>query len=185
MLTRRPLPTRKPSPLPRRQITPDRPVQRRNRRRRLPLAPGRASGQLTMHRRDIALPQREQSPDLISNSEPPGIRRSLPRCPARSLVPLGGRQPPPYRTLPHPQHSSRRPHPPSGELPLPAQGQQTTDHGPPQRPNRHSWQSPTRITTHPIRGRVSLSLIHTPSTPTPTGQRIRTHKTETASPLTR
>ena len=57
VLARRPLPSRKPGPLPRRQITADRPVQRRNRRRRLPLAPGRASGQLTMDRRDVPLPQ--------------------------------------------------------------------------------------------------------------------------------
>jgi hypothetical protein len=106
MLARRPLPTRKPRPLPRRQITADRPVQRRDRRRRLPLAPGRASGQLAMHRRDVPLPQPQQSPDLISNREPPGIRGPLPRCPGRSLVLLSGRQPPPHCTKLRQRHPS-------------------------------------------------------------------------------
>lgn len=162
MLARRPLATGEPGPLPRRQITTDRPVQSRNRRRRIPLAPVRTSSQLTMHRRDVPPPQPQQSPDLISNREPPGIRSPLPRRPGRSLVPLGGSQPPPHRTLPHPQHVRRRPHPRGGELPLPPQGQQTAHHRPPQRPNRHSRQSPTRTTTRPFQVRVLLCLIHTP-----------------------
>lgn len=51
------LTTGKPRPLPRRQITPDRTVQRRNRRRRITLAPGRTGGQLTVDSGDVPLPQ--------------------------------------------------------------------------------------------------------------------------------
>lgn len=60
MLARRPLAFRKSGPLPRRQVPLDRTVQRRNRRRRLSLTRDRASGQLTMDRRDVALPQGQQ-----------------------------------------------------------------------------------------------------------------------------
>ncbi|SFY52359.1 hypothetical protein STEPF1_05631 [Streptomyces sp. F-1] len=61
MLARGPLATGESGPLPRRQITADRPVQRRNRRGWIPLALGRSSGQLTMNRRDVALPQGQQA----------------------------------------------------------------------------------------------------------------------------
>jgi hypothetical protein len=160
---RRPLPSREPRPLPWRQIPADRAIQRRNRRRRLPLAPNRTSGQLTMDGSDVPLPQPQQSPDLRGEREPPVIAGPLPRRPGRGLIPFRGGQPPPHRTLPHSQHVRRRPHLRSGELPLPTQDQQTTHRWPPQRTNRQRRQNPTR----PLQDRALL-----PTAPKP---RDRTH----------
>ncbi len=166
------LTTVKPRPLPRSQITPDRPMQRRNRRRQITLAPGRASGQLTVDSSDVPLPQPEQSPNLVSDQEPPAVGARSP----------GGSQPPPHRPIPHPQSVRRHPNMPRSGLPLPAQSQQAANHRPPQRPHRHSRQSPARPATRPRQGQVLCFLIHLLSTPTPAGPRIRTHETETASP---
>ncbi|WP_242640865.1 hypothetical protein, partial [Streptomyces kasugaensis] len=48
-------------------------MQRRNRRRQITLAPGRASGQLTVDSGHVPLPQPEQSPNLVSDQEPPAV----------------------------------------------------------------------------------------------------------------
>jgi hypothetical protein len=168
VLARCPLPSRKPGPLPRRQITLDRPVQRRNRRRRLPLTPGRPSGQLTMDRGHIPLPQRQQCPDLRGDREPPVVRGPLPRRPRDRLVLFGSGKPPPHRPLPHPQSLRRRPHLPGSELPLPAQDQQPAHRRPPQRPNRHSRQT-RRPVTRPHQNPALLILCHPPITATTPG----------------
>lgn len=110
MLARRPLPTRKPRPLPRRQIPLDRPVQRRNRRRRLPLAPGRASDQLTMDRRDVALPQGQQAAHLRGDGEAVFTLGPRPGLRGRGLVTLGSGKPPPHRALGHLQRLRHQPY---------------------------------------------------------------------------
>jgi hypothetical protein len=110
MLARRPLPSRKPRPLPRRQITADRPVQRRNRRRRLPLTLGRASDQLTMDRRDVALPQDQQAAHLRGDGEAVFTLGPRPGLRGRGLVTLGSGKPPPHRALGHFQRLSHQPY---------------------------------------------------------------------------
>lgn len=105
VLARRPLPSRKSGPLPRRQITADRPVQRRQGRcvcrGRLP---GSTQDQFAVDRPHVPLPQRQQAPDLGRDREPcidPGACAGVG---GRGLIALSGGQPAPHRAL---QHSKR------------------------------------------------------------------------------
>lgn len=109
MLTGRPLTTSKPRPLPRTQIPPDRTTQRCQRRggtgRGLP---GGALGQLTLYRRDVPAPQRQQRTHLVRHDEP--VR---PRQPGTRDAPgsgTGRSEPAPHRPLRHPQRPRGHPH---------------------------------------------------------------------------
>lgn len=151
MSPRRPLPSRETSPLPRQQITPDSAMQRRDRRRRVTLAPGRASGQLTVNGRHVPLQQPEQSQNLRGDREPVTGLRPLARTFSRTLVALGSGQPPPHRPLLHLKGLRHQPHMPGRERPVPPQREQPA-HSRPAKNHSRDRRQPRGLPQHPIFG---------------------------------
>lgn len=209
----------KTGPLPRGEITAHRTQERRQRRHRLQQrhrrrrrAPRRRHGsrrrrrltvtaagcgpghQLAVHGGGVAVPVRQQHPDLPRDLEPAtatltGTQRGPRR--AGSL-----RQPPPHRPLRHAQTLPRQTHMLPRQPPLAAQRQQPTHRRPPQRPQRLLAQHTRRILRrrqrqpvhHPMPPSSSSACVERvfvrPVTSSPTGDGPRARALRAARAVT-
>ena len=122
------LPLGKPSPLPKRQVPAQRPVDRRQRRGSR--QPGIGLGpllKLAVHGGGVASPQHQQPPDLRGDAEP---------CPGRRVDVAGGARrsdPPPHRTLRAAHGRGDQLHVRAGQLAALVQRQQPRQRGQPPR----------------------------------------------------